>query len=289
MTSPCVEARDARLAMGTLVHVAASSSAGCDPVAAVEAAFAAIALTDRLMSFHAADSELTRLNRNASRQPQEVHPWTYAVLRRSLRIAALSEGLFDAAVAPPLIDAGLLPPISLAGVRTRATWRDLRLHPGSRVFYARPMLLDLGGIAKGFAVDQAIHVLRRHGCTEGVVNAGGDLRRFGSRFELVRVRTRDTLVPVAQLRCGAIATSGAGTAPRASLARPVGAIVDPRTGRLWRSRGGVSVAAPSCTVADALTKVAMIAGPACRPLLRRFGAQARWWTEEASEADFALP
>jgi FAD:protein FMN transferase len=266
--------------MGTLVHVTARGSAGCDPADAIEAAFAAIALTDRLMSFHAADSELARLNREASRQPQEVHPWTYAVLRRCLRMAALSDGLFDAAVAPPLVDAGLLPQVRLPVAKVRATWRDLRLHPGSRVFYARPMLLDLGGIAKGFAVDQAIHVLRRHGCTEAVVNAGGDLRRFGSRFELVRVRMRDTLVPFAQLRCGAIATSGAGTAPCASLARPIGAIVDPRTGSVWPSRGGVSVAAPSCTVADALTKVAMIAGPSCRPLLERFGAQAHWWPEE---------
>ena len=69
------------------------------------------------------------------------------------------------------------------------------------------MLLDLGGIAKGFAVDQAIHALRRGGCTEAIVNAGGDLRRFGRAPHPIYLRRSTGPVQVAELRCGAVATS----------------------------------------------------------------------------------
>jgi thiamine biosynthesis lipoprotein len=175
-----------------------------------------------------------------------------------------------------LVQAGLLPgPASAAAAG--ATWRDLVLLPDARVRRRRPMLIDLGGIAKGFAVDQAIHALRRGGCTQGLVNAGGDLRRFGAGFELVHVRGRAGPVPLAQLRCGALATSAGNDVSPERLAQPIGGIVDPRTGRLWRGAGGVTVGARCCTLADALTKVAALAGPACRPLLARFGARALWW------------
>ncbi len=134
---------------------------------------------ERLMSFHDADSELSRLNRNAGRTPQTVHPWTWAVLRRALRIAEASDGLFDITVAPLLVREGLLPGTAETSLQC-GNWRHIVLMPDCRVFLARPMLLDLGGIAKGFAVDRAIHELTRRRCTQGVVNAGGDLRRFGS-------------------------------------------------------------------------------------------------------------
>jgi len=265
--------------MGTLVAIVAGGSEASRVEQAIDAAFSAVEATERLMSFHRVDSELTRLNCGASQRAQKVHPWTFGVLRRAMRIAALSDGLFDVAVAPVLMQSGLLPACGVPTPDGTATWRDLRLQRDSHVFYERPMLLDLGGIAKGFAVDQAIQALKRHGCSQGFVNAGGDLRRFGPGFEPVRVRTGDATVPLAELRCGAIATSAARAVYPGRLAQPIGAIVDPRAGQPWQWTGSVSVAAPTCTVADALTKVAALAGPACAPLLARFGAQALWWTD----------
>jgi FAD:protein FMN transferase len=144
------------------------------------------------------------------------------------------------------------------------------------VFLARPMLLDLGGIAKGYAVDRAIHELRSGGCAEGAVNAGGDLRRFGSIAQPIQLRRRDGLVRVAELRCGAIATSAPYAVNAERLAQPLGSIFDPRTHRAWNGTGAVMVAAPSCVVADALTKVAALAGPNSGPLLARFGARGYW-------------
>ena len=83
-------------------------------------------------------------------------------------------------------------------------------------------------------------------------------------------------VPVAELVCGAIATSGSNPADTERLARPIGCIIDPKLRQPWNQGNTVMVAASSCVVADALTKVAALAGPTCQPLLVRFGAQAKW-------------
>jgi FAD:protein FMN transferase len=264
--------------MGTVLHIAAR---GHNPDAvqiAMDAALAVVERVEQLMSFHAADSELSRLNREASRKPMAVHPWTYAVLRRAVRISALSDGLFDITVAPVLVELGLLPRLegSLAGC---GDWRDLSFLPHGRVFFRRPLLVDLGGIAKGFAVDQAIHALRRGGCTDAVVNAGGDLRAFGTQRRPIHLRRRAGLVPMAELRCGAIATSSPHAILPERLSQPIGCIVDPKQRQAWRGDGSVMVAARSCVIADALTKVAALAGPSCQPLLASCGAQARWDTD----------
>jgi FAD:protein FMN transferase len=204
-----------------------------------------------------------------------VHPWTYAVLKRAAHISAASDGLFDITVAPLLVDAGLLPRLENEQPETRR-WKHLQLLGDSRVFFEKPMLLDLGGIAKGFAVDQAIHALHRGGCTQACVNAGGDLRRFGREPEVIHLRCASGLVPLAQLRCGAMATSSCEESDPDRLEQPIGAIMDPAKGGRWCGQGSVTVAARTCMIADALTKVAALAGPASEPILARFGAQARW-------------
>jgi thiamine biosynthesis lipoprotein len=270
-----------RPAMGTLVHVGAFGPESVVQVS-LEAAHGAVERIDRLMSFHDPESDLSRINREAGRMPQTVHPWTWAVLRRALRIAEASGGLFDISVAPLLMREGLLPGSPRESYQ-RGNWRHIVLMPEWKVYLGRPMQLDLGGIAKGFAVDRAIHELRRGGCAGGVVNAGGDLRRFGTVAHPVHLRRSAGLVQVAELRCGAIATS----APRAvhgeRLAQPLGSIFDPRSQRAWNGSGAVMVAAPTCVVADALAKVAALAGPACAPLLQRFGARAMWDVDPAEE------
>ena len=265
--------------MGTFLHVSAK---GTDRVAvehAIDDALRAVDQVERLMSFHDNNSELSRLNRDAHRQPQTVHAWTYGVLKRSVQIATLSDGLFDISVAPLLVESGLLPRRE-GSTTVFGNWRSLELLADSSVYFAKPMLLDLGGIAKGFAVDQAIHALRRGGCTEAIVNAGGDLRRFGKDNHPVYLRRSTGPVQIAELRCGAVATSSPHAVLPDRIAQPIGCIADPKLQRTWQGVGSITVAARSCMIADALTKVAALAGPSCQPLLDRFGAQAFWDTVE---------
>lgn len=258
--------------MGTLVHVAAIGPAAHE---SIEAAFAAIALVDRLMSFHDPQSELSKLNREAAHAPQSIHPWTWAVLRRALTLSEASGGLFDITVAPLLVKQGLLPGVADATLESGMAL-DIVLMPECKVFFKRPMLIDLGGIAKGLAIDVAIHALRKGRCTQAMVNAGGDLRCFGPIAQPIHLRRRQGLVKVAELRCGAIATSAPHADHPDRLAQPLGSIFDPRAKQEWNGDGAVMVAAPSCVIADALTKVAALAGPSSAPLLARFGAKAFW-------------
>src|SRR6266849_3482332 len=92
--------RRAQPLLGTLVEIAAAGGAPADREAAVAAAFAAIARVHRLMSFHAADSDVGRLNREAAMRPIGVHAWPYLVLETAAELPRRSQGAFDIAVAP---------------------------------------------------------------------------------------------------------------------------------------------------------------------------------------------
>jgi len=162
-------ARRARALLGTFVEIEVAGAAPPAMQAAIDAAFAAVAEVHRLMSFHDGASDVGRLNRAAGRRPVAVHPWTYQVLQAAVELSQRSGGLFDVAVAPVLQDLGLLPSLSRRGapsssVREPATTAAIALRPDRAVRFHHPALrIDLGGIAKGFAVDRAVEVLRARG------------------------------------------------------------------------------------------------------------------------------
>jgi thiamine biosynthesis lipoprotein len=126
---------------------------------------------------------------------------------------------------------------------------------------------DLGGIAKGYAVDSAVEAMIAAGCEAGWVNAGGDLRAFGHARLPVSLRDEATggVRVFATLSEGAFATSHF---ERDSRSQATGA----PDGRAVRAHA--SVAAPLCMWADALTKLVAISGDASHPLLSRYGARA---------------
>jgi len=273
-----LELRRVRPLLGTLVEIAARGSEREHLARAIDAAFATVSQVHRLMSFHARGSDVSRLNRHAWRTALRVHPWTYAVLKEAQRVARASDGLFDVSVARILVARRLLP--APRGVRVpdrRACYRDIRLLPGFRVRFHRPLLLDLGGIAKGFAVDRAVQRLRSAGIDSALVNAGGDLRCFGPVVQRVHVRDPQApsrLLPLADLASGAIATSAAYFTRQRRAGRDVCAQVDPRGGGRVPA-GSVSVAARRCITADAWTKVLLLGGARFLGRARRAGAVGR--------------
>jgi FAD:protein FMN transferase len=274
MTEP-LEVRRARPLLGTVVEIAVQGGRAAALAEAVDAAFGAIATVHRLMSFHDRASDVVRMNRRAARTAVHVHPWTFAVLQEARGVAEASNGIFDVTVASVLVRQRLLPRTPGAPVPHRcASFRDVQLLPGLRVRFSRPLLLDLGGIAKGFAVDRAIDSLRAAGVRSGVVNAGGDLRCFGPVARRVHVRDPgcpDRLLPLAELRDGAIATSAVYFSRSRRAGRSVSMLVHPR--RLaFVPPGSVSVAARRCVTADAWTKVILLGGPRFLGRAKRAGA-----------------
>ncbi len=277
MTSCSSETRRVRSLLGTLVEIRVQ---GGSRVArsAVDEAFRAIAAVQQAMSFHDPDSELSWLNRNADGRAINVSTALWRVLSEALQLAKLSGGAFDPTVGARLVRWRILPaPQAQTPDHARTSWRDVRLLPGRRVRFHRPLWLDLGGIAKGYAVDLAVSILRRHRISAGVVNAGGDLRVFGPRAERVHVRHPDQparLVPLADLSDAALATSAGYFSEKRYGGRRVNALVNPLLQRPCPSRRSVSVQASTCILADALTKVVLVHGCAAEPLLRRCGASA---------------
>ena len=219
---PLPEARRARPLLGTLVEISASSP-GAEH--AVAQAFRAVERVHALMSYHDPASDLSRLNREAAFRPVTVDEWTWQVLAAAREFSAASDGLFDVSVAPVLTRLGYLPRhADFPRACPQADWRDIELLAHSRVRFARPLRADLGGIAKGFAVDRAVEALRASGVASGRVNAGGDLRRFGAQAEAVHVRhphAPTLLLPLAELGDGAAATSAGYFAPRQRDGRPI--------------------------------------------------------------------
>jgi len=276
MTSRSSSLHRARPSLGTLVEIRAGGATQAILAAGIAAAFAAIEQVQRLMSFHAPDSELSRINREAASAPVEVHPWTWQVLRVARELWRNTGGLFDCSIAPSLVRAGFLPrPGAASSADARMGDVDLECH--RRVRFGKPLSLDLGGIAKGFAVDRAVDALRAAGVSRGTVNAGGDLRLFGTEPEPVHVRDPESpgqLIRLGTFTDTAIATSAAYFAGRESGGRWITPIVNPANGEPLDSHRSATVIAPECLYADALTKVVLLQRSASAAFLPRYSAHA---------------
>jgi thiamine biosynthesis lipoprotein len=234
----------------------------------------------RLMSFHDADSDLSRLNRTASSGAVSVHPWTYAVLEMALQINRHSDGAFNIAVAPALQRMGQLPGVSHASPSPGdiPAADAIELLADNQVRFRHPsVLIDLGGIAKGFAVDRAIEALQSRGVRAAMVNAGGDLAAFGPEARIVHIRdprSPDRLLCQAEIRDRALASSARRFDPFRSVETTETAVIEPTTQMPARAAHGATVCADTCMVADALTKIVMVAGKRAAPALARYQASA---------------
>lgn len=268
--------------LGTLVEVSVECEDEDLALAASNAAFERIATAQRLMSFHDPESDLSRLNRAPVGTSVTVDPMTAEVLRFAAQMTHESDGAFDCSVGSMLVTIGALPMPTCdrpAGEPVELT--SGYCIEGSAVVKARPCWIDLGGIAKGYAVDRAIEAIRqivlaRRGSddVDAVVNAGGDLRHFGPKSIVVGVRAPAASSPLAatlQLANAALASSA--TAPDDDLSPHAGLLVDGRSRTRLAAGLAASVMAPSCMVADALTKVVLVTRNPDHPCLSRHDAR----------------
>lgn len=264
--------------LGTLVDIRVDDAT--DDGAAHHAAalaFAEVALVQRLMSFHDPDSEVSRLNRAAPGETLAVHPHTWRVLELAQRMADASGGAFNIACAPRLVAWNVLPAPHAGAPAYQPGLPVVRCEAGDSVRKLNPGWIDLGGIAKGYAVDLAIEALRAAGVRSACVNAGGDLRVLGATPCPVSIRSpRDPGRTGAQLILAeeALATSAGYFSSRTHAGRQVCALVDGRDGEPVTAAVSVSVRAPTCAVADALTKIVLASGDSSHPALAAFGASA---------------
>ena len=180
---------------------------------AVEAAFLAVTEVHQLMSFHEAESDVSRINRSDELVPIAISPLTYEVLLFAEQVSKASGGAFDVTIASHMVDAHFLPyPVEASSVARNTSYRDVCLPSQNRLLLKKRLWMDLGGIAKGYAVDCAVATLQAFGVESGLVNAGGDLRFFGQP-QAIKIRHPNaptSFVDLGLLANCAVATS-AGT------------------------------------------------------------------------------
>ena len=277
--------RRAKPWLGTLVEIAIEAPSEAAFLHATELAFARVAEVHRAMSFHEPGSDVCAIARASAGAALQVSADTARVLRLALDVELRSGGLFNAAIAPALVASGRLPRPHGAKAAQAGTLTEGIEWLGERRLRVRaPVWIDLGGIAKGYAVDCAVVALEAAGITSGLVNAGGDMRAFGPVAHPVHLRFADGLRPVAMLRDAALAASCNADGDEADAAGITSPHIDPRSGRSVRSPNSVVVQGFSAAVADALTKVALLC-PATADRVCR-GLRAQW---RAFEHGIALP
>ena len=280
-TGQCVCVRSAlHIALGTYVRVRVQAARDADCDAALTAAGDAIEACEARFSLYRKSSELCQLNARAALSAVPVSEAMFALLSLSDAISTSSDYLFDPSVGGVLSRAGLRP-----GAAHATHWQDVVLNSAQRtVHYLRPLTLDFGGIAKGFAVDCAVDAAMLCGASGVLIDAGGDMRAAGLLAHDIRVRdprNAQRSMPLMRLENAAVATSGGSGAVRETddgefvipTVHPAHADFASRYPTML-TRESVSVTAPRCAVADALTKVVQLSGNVHHPLLARFNAQA---------------
>jgi thiamine biosynthesis lipoprotein len=275
--SGCINAthriEDTRVSMNTDVTITVMHPNVSEADRAISCAFAEVYKIEHLMSCTEEGSEVTRLNKNGS-LPNASSDLQH-VVTKSVGYSELTGGSFDITV---------LPVINLWTERMRAgspptddeinetlelvNYKNITIRNGSISFSQGSMGITLGGIAKGYAIDRAIEVLKEHHIEHALVNAGGDIRAMGFRTEdepwniaLRNPKNRTEHITVLNLHNMSVATSGDYERYFSEEAR-ASHIIDPKTGYATDELLSATIIAESATDADALATAVFVLGEA---------------------------
>jgi FAD:protein FMN transferase len=263
--------------MGTTFTITLYAREEAQARTASDAAFARIAALEQVMTDYDPDSELMQLCQKPAGQPVRVSEDLFDILQESQRIAELSGGAFDVTIGPLVRQwrrarrlEKLPSPEQVARARASVGWRKLQLDPQKQtVTLTVPnMQLDLGGIAKGYAADNALRVLRQHDCPRALVAASGDIAvgeappgRKTWRVAIGAPQERTNLSAHSlQLRNAAVSTSGDAEQYVEITGQRYSHIVDPRTGVGLTNQAQVSVVGRRAMDTDALATAASVLG-----------------------------
>lgn len=255
--------------MDTIAEFTVVHARPAEAQAAIDAAVEELRRVDRTMTMFSDASEIGRVNRSAAGQPVPVSAGTRAVVAEALAWAAASEGRFDPGIGRVSglwdVTRRQTPPPQRAFERLagRNLYRAIELEvwrgePAVR-FADRDVALDLGGVAKGWAVDRAAEALRRHGVTQAIVNVGGDLYALGRSPEggpwhvgIQSPEDPSRLAGEVAVEDGAVATSGDYLRYFAYQGRRYHHLLDPETAAPRQTPvHSVTVSAATCCAADA--------------------------------------
>jgi FAD:protein FMN transferase len=280
---PQRQVTEARNAMGTRFEVVLPAAPEDDPLHLLAAAEEVLDEIERLeaqLSRFRPTSELSGLNARAAFEAVRTEPRLFTLLCQALALSHATEGAFDPTVGP-LLEAwgfssgrGSLPDPALvaeARARTGAGLVELDEEASTVRFLREGMLLDLGAIGKGYALDRARKLLEDAGITRALVHAGtSTVLALGSRPEREgwRIAIRDPrasgeqpqLLGEVELRDRALSVSAPHGRSFTTEGREYGHVLDPRTGEPTRGVLLSAVSHPSATLTDALSTALLVLG-----------------------------
>ncbi len=178
--------RKSKILMDTLITISAVSDSGDKADLAIEKAFSEIEKLDKLLNFFSDKSELSEINKNAGKKAVKVSPETFEVIERALYASEKTGGAFDVTIGTEITlwdfhnkvkpeDKAIRERLSLVN------YKGILLNKRASSVYLnkKGMLIDLGGIAKGYAADKAVEVMKKKGIKSGLVSVAGDIKAFG--------------------------------------------------------------------------------------------------------------
>ena len=241
--------------------------------AAIDAVMDEMRRIDNLMSHYKPESQISQINARAYREPVVVDPELFDLLGQAIHFSEITEGAFDITYA----SVGYLYDYrkhvkpteqqiqkALPAVNFRNLLLDRKTH--SVRFEHDGMRIDLGGIAKGYAVDRGIAILQKRGVQHAVVTAGGDTRIIGDRFGrpwIVGIRHPDdkskviTRIPLIDT---AMSTSGDYERFFDENGVRYHHIIDPKTGHSASKVRSATILGPTAMQTDGLSKTAFVLG-----------------------------
>jgi thiamine biosynthesis lipoprotein len=266
--------------MGTFARITAAAESPEKAELIIERAFSALSMVDELMSDYKPDSEISEINRFAYEKPVKVSEKTYEVLKNSVRYSELTDGAFDITVGGVVqlwrkIKSGEIAEIPESRKQSLSEtigWEKLLLNDKNRTVRIANAntKIDLGGIAKGYAIDRAVEAMKECGCEGGIVDVGGDVRCFAKpaearRFWNVAIQNPDTsasgqTVMTLKLKNGAAATSGNYRRFYKKDDKIFSHIIDTRKGWSNRNPSSVTVIADKAIQADVFATAVSVMG-----------------------------
>jgi thiamine biosynthesis lipoprotein len=272
-----------QMIMGTFAHIVAVAEDSDTAEKCVRAALEEIRKVDDLMSDYKSDSEISLVNKEAFEKAVQVSTSTYEVLQRSVEFSEMTGGAFDITVGPLVAlfreakENKVAPnEEQLALARSKIGFEKLKLDSDNKTvqFSENGMLLDMGGIAKGYAIDKAIEAAQSNGAIGAMVDIGGDVRCFGlppagkdhwliglqdpnSAIEGIR---GGGLMMVLKVADAAVATSGDYQQFVLIEGKSYSHIMDSKTGASAEGLSSVTIIAYNATDADALATSVSVMG-----------------------------
>ena len=240
---------------------------------AIKAAFEQIKKVDALMSTYKENSEVSILNREGE---NHLSAETLQVIREAINFSEITGGTFDI-TCRPLINLWkkakkekVIPsPEQIKEALSLVGYEKILLEGEMVRFKQKGMQIDLGGIAKGYAVDRAIEALRKNGIRRALVNAGGDLYALGTGpggekwpVGIQDPRQEDKLLGIIKVKDVGVATSWDYRRYFTIEGRRFSHIVNPKTGQTVQDVPmSVTIIAPNATTTDALATGVFVLGP----------------------------